>query len=629
MKTTIKKISLMFLVAVMSLSVLAQEMVVKGKVYDVQGKAPLPGVTVMEKKTNNGVVTDMNGEFSIKTRKGKILQFQYIGYKSEEVKVENEWIEVGLQQEVAILEEVTVVAFGKQKKESLIGAVTSVQGRAAGVRIRGSVQDAAYNFPMQTFIVHEGNTEEYESFKENRFLPAVKQPLSTFSLDVDAASYGNIRRMINQGQMPPKDAVRIEEMINYFSYNYPQPTDGHPVKIVTETTVCPWSKKHQLLRIGVKAKEIPSETLPASNFVFLIDVSGSMYSADKLPLVKSAMKLLVNNLRPEDRVAIVTYAGAAGEALASTSGADKQKIMDALESLQAGGSTAGGAGIQLAYKIAEKNFVKGGNNRVILCTDGDFNVGVSTTEGLESLIETKRKSGIFLTVLGYGMGNYKDNKLQILAQKGNGNHAYIDNLQEANKVIVNEFGSTMHTIAKDVKIQVEFNPAFVNAYRLLGYESRLLDDEDFNDDLKDAGELGPGHIVTVLYEIVPVGVEVPLGKVDPLKYQSSEKEISALQFSNSNELLTVKLRYKKPDEEVSRKLEVPVLASVVNTNAPGELNFIMSVAMFGQLLRDSDFKGDASYAKVLELARKGLNDDPNGYRREFIRLVEAVEQLEK
>lgn len=628
MNTTILKISLMFLVSVMSLSGFAQEMTVKGKVMDVEGKLALPGVTVLEKGTNNGTVTDMNGEFRINTHKGEILQFQYIGYKLKEVKVESEWMEVYLKQDEVRLEETVVVGYGARKKTMLTGAVITVNEHP-GIRIRRTAQYDAAVLPIYPYVVREADTEEYESFKENSFLPAQKQPLSTFSLDVDVASYGNIRRMINQGQMPPKDAVRIEEMINYFSYNYPQPTDGHPVKIVTETTACPWNKKHQLLRIGVKAKEIPSEKLPSSNFVFLIDVSGSMYSADKLPLVKSSMKLLVNNLRPQDRVSIVTYAGAAGEALPSTSGADKQKIMDALEALQAGGSTAGGAGIQLAYKIAEKNFVKDGNNRVILCTDGDFNVGVSTTGELESLIETKRKSGIFLTVLGYGMGNYKDNKLQTLAQKGNGNHAYIDNLQEANKVIVNEFGSTMHTVAKDVKIQVEFNPAFVNAYRLIGYESRLLNDEDFNDDLKDAGELGPGHTVTALYEIVPVGVKASVGSVDALKYQSTEKSAPAPQFTNSTELLTVKLRYKKPDEDISRKLEVPVLANILNANVSGDLNFIMAVTMFGQLLRDSDYKGDASYAKVLELASNSLNDDPNGYRREFIRLVEAVDQLEK
>ena len=626
MKTTVKRVSLILLAVVMSLSVSAQQIEVKGKVYDAHDKTPIPGVTVMEIGKTRGTITDVNGEFNINTEKGKILQFKYIGYKLKEVRAESEWMKVEMEQDIRTLEEVTIVAFGSQKKESVVGSVTSVspsQLRRSSNGLRDAIAGRVAG------VVWESDTEEYGTFKENRFFPVEKQPLSTFSLDVDVASYGNIRRMINQGKMPPQEAVRIEEMINYFSYNYVQPTDGHPIRIMTETTLCPWNKKHQLLRIGVKAKEIPSEELSASNFVFLIDVSGSMYDANKLPLVKSSMKLLVNNLRPQDRVAIVTYAGAAGEALPSTSGADKQKIIDALESLYARGSTAGGEGIQLAYKIAEKNFMKEGNNRVILCTDGDFNVGVSSNEGLETLIESKRKSGIFLTVLGYGMGNYKDSKLQTLAEKGNGNHAYIDNLQEANRVIVNEFGSTMHTIAKDVKIQVEFNPAFVNAYRLIGYESRLLEDEDFNDDLKDAGELGPGHTVTALYEIVPVGVKAPVGSVDPLKYQSSEKETATSKFTDSKELLTVKLRYKKPDEEVSRKLEVSVLSKDVDKNPSEELSFIMSVAMFGQLLRDSDFKGDASYAKVIELARKGLNDDTNGYRREFIRLVETVEQLEK
>ena len=341
------------------------------------------------------------------------------------------------------------------------------------------------------------------------------------------------------------------------------------------------------------------------------------------------MKLLVNNLRPKDRVAIVTYAGAAGVVLPSTSASDRQKIMEALENLQAGGSTAGGAGIQLAYKIAEKNFIEGGNNRVILCTDGDFNVGVSSSEGLESLIEGKRKSGVLLNVLGYGMGKYKDKKLQTLSEKGNGNHAYIDNLQEANKVLVNEFGSTMYAVAKDVKLQVEFNPNFVNAYRLIGYESRLLNDEDFNDDAKDAGELGAGHTVTALYEIVPVGVDAPVGKVDNLKYQQTKNDASMPKFTDSKELLTVKLRYKEPDENKSKKLEIPVLANNLNLNISEDFNFVMAVAMFGQLLRDSDFKGDATYSKVTQLARRGLGDDVNGYRREFIRLVEAVEQLGK
>lgn len=616
MKTAMKRITMILFLTGFIFAAVAQQLEVSGTVYDEQ-KQPLIGASVQEKKTTNGTVTDIDGKYRLKTEKGKTLVFSYIGYKTQEVKVKDAKLDVFLKPDMEALEEVVVVGYGTQKRSMMTGSVVAV------------ADHSYYRPPVVIPYPHEVNTEENEAFKENQFLSAVNNPLSTFSLDVDAASYGNVRRMINQGQMPEKDAVRVEELINYFRYDYPQPTGEHPVNIVTETAVCPWNKKHNIVRIGVKAKEIPSETLPASNFVFLIDVSGSMMSQNKLPLVKSSMKLLVNNLRAKDRVAIVTYAGAAGEALVSTSASDKQKIIDALENLQAGGSTAGGAGIQLAYKIAEKNFVKGGNNRVILCTDGDFNVGVSSTNELESLIETKRKSGVFLTVLGYGMGNYKDNKLQTLAQKGNGNHAYIDNLQEANKVLVNEFGSTMYAVAKDVKIQVEFNPAFVNAYRLVGYETRLLNDEDFNDDTKDAGELGAGHTVTALYEIVPVGVDVPVGKVDKLKYQQTKNDIAMPKFTDSKELLTVKLRYKKPNEDVSKKLEVPVLTNKVNVNVSPDFNFAMAVAMFGQLLRDSDFKGDATYSNVIELAHKGLGDDPNGYRREFIRLAEAVEQLSK
>ncbi len=617
MKTTLQRIGMILFMTGFFFSVWAQEMEVSGTVYDAQGKSPLIGVTVMVKGTQKGTVTDINGRYRIKAEKGNTLTFSYIGYLIQEIKVKKLQLDVYLKQDEATLDEVVVVAFGTQKKNAVAGSVMRVA-------------DQSYYLSSVIFpYPREVNTEEYEAFKENRFLSAIQHPLSTFSLDVDGASYSNIRRMINQGQMPSKDVVRVEEIVNYFNYDYPQPSDGYPVRIVTETAVCPWNKKHNMVRIGVKAKEIPSETLPVSNFVFLLDVSGSMFSANKLPLVKASMKLLVNNLRPKDRVAIVTYAGAAGEVLPSTSASDKQKIMEALDNLQAGGSTAGGAGIQLAYKIAEKNLVKGGNNRVILCTDGDFNVGVSSPTELESLIESKRKSGVFLTVLGYGMGNYKDNKLQTLAQKGNGNHAYIDNLQEANKVLVNEFGGTMYAVAKDVKLQVEFNPNFVNAYRLIGYESRLLNDEDFNDDTKDAGELGAGHTVTALYEIVPVGVNVPVGSVDKLKYQQTKNDVSLPKFADSKELLTVKLRYKEPDKDVSRKLEVPVLANRMNLNASQNFNFAMAAAMFGQLLRDSDFTGNAKYSDVINLARKGLGNDPNGYRHEFIRLVEAVEQLEK
>ena len=414
--------------------------------------------------------------------------------------------------------------------------------------------------------------------------------------------------------------------MNYFSYDYAKPTGVDPVRITTEVGVCPWNEKHRLVRIGLKAKEIPTANLPESNLVFLIDVSGSMFGPTRLDLVKSSLKLLVNNLREKDKVAIVVYAGSAGEKLPSTSGSDKQKIREALDELQAGGSTAGGEGIRLAYKIARKNFIKGGNNRVILCTDGDFNVGVSSKEGLESLIEEERKSGVFLTVLGYGMGNYKDNKMQALAEKGNGNHAYIDNIQEANKVLVNEFGGTISTVAKDVKLQIEFNPAQVEAYRLIGYESRLLNKEDFNDDAKDAGEMGAGHVVTAFYEVVPVGVKSDYaGKVDDLKYQKVDDKKQRV-YTNSDELLTVKLRYKQPDKDVSKKIELVVKDDKKNQVSP-DFHFASAVAMYGQLLSDSDFKADASYEKVVALAKKGLNNDERGYRREFIRLVEAASGL--
>ncbi len=624
MKTTIQKVSLMLLLGALSFAMMAQEITVSGTVFSKTDNQPIIGAAVTVKGTRQGATTNAAGNYTIQVQKGKKLVFAYVGFVPKTIKVTSEKLDVYLEEDSKSLEEVIVVGYGINHKSSMCGSVAEVGkqkvllGNVSGIAVRGYSSYRAIN---------DERTEEYASFQENRFKSAGDEPLSTFSLDVDAASYGNVRRMINNGQMPEKDAVRVEELINYFSYNYPQPAGEHPVNILTESAVCPWQPKHQLVRIGVKAREIPSANLPASNFVFLLDVSGSMDVPNKLALVKSSIKLLVNNLRDKDRVAIVVYAGAAGVTLESTKGTDKQKILEAIDKLQAGGSTAGGEGIQLAYKIAEKNFIKEGNNRIILCTDGDFNVGVSDEKGLEKLIADKRKSGVFLTVLGYGMGNYKDNKLQILSEKGNGNHAYIDNLQEANKVLVNEFGSTMYTVAKDVKIQVEFNPKYVNAYRLVGYESRLLNKEDFNDDTKDAGELGSGHTVTAIYEVIPVGVENTYGGVDKLKYQAEQKIKPVL--SNSNELMTVKLRYKNPDEDKSRKLEIPVLANVSKTNASVDLNFQMAVAMFGQLLRKSDFKGDATYEKVIELAKKGLDEDKHGYRREFIRLVESVAQLAK
>lgn len=599
------------LMAIVSLGTMqAETFIVKGKVTDASDGSGIIGCSVQVKGTTRGTLTNVDGEYTIRADKNEILTFSFIGYLRQEVKVDSNRLDVALQASSQLLQECVVVGYGTQKMPTTCGAAFKVMSDMSVSRI---------------YAANVMNTEEYEEMEENGFKTVGDHPMSTFSIDVDAASYSNMRRFINKGELPPAEAIRTEELINYFSYNYPRPTGNDPVRITAEVGACPWNAKHRLVRIGLKAKEIPTEKLPVSNLVFLIDVSGSMYGPQRLGLVQSSLKLLVNNLRDEDRVAIVVYSGSAGEKLPSTSGSDKQKIREAIDELTAGGSTAGGEGIKLAYKIARQNFVKGGNNRVILCTDGDFNVGVSTNQGLEKLIEQERRSGVFLTVLGYGMGNYKDNKMQTLAEKGNGNHAYIDNLQEANRVLVNEFGATMHTVAKDVKLQVEFNPSQVQAYRLIGYESRLLKDEDFNNDAKDAGEMGAGHTVTAFYEIVPAGVESEfVGKVDDLKYQKKTKLI--IQPIGSKELLTVKLRYKAPDGDVSKKIEYP-LADNKSNKVSSDFRFASAVAMFGQLLRNSDFKGDASYNKVVSIAKTGLDEDENGYRREFIRLVEAAKGL--
>ncbi|MBT8243936.1 MAG: DUF3520 domain-containing protein [Winogradskyella sp.] len=464
---------------------------------------------------------------------------------------------------------------------------------------------------------HQGNfrinsNETYTVIEENSFERTTLSPLSTFSIDVDKASYSNVRRMINNGETIQPDAVKIEEMVNYFNYDYPQPTHEHPFSINTEVVKTPWHQNTNLVRIALQGKTYTNKELPASNLTFLIDVSGSMSSHNKLPLLKSAFKLLVNQLRKQDKVSIVVYAGAAGVVLEPTSGNRKELIINALDKLNAGGSTAGGAGIELAYKLAEKNFKKNGNNRVILATDGDFNVGASTDKAMEILIEEKRKSGVFLSVLGFGYGNYKDSKLETLADKGNGNHAYIDTMQEANKVFGKEFGGTLYTIAKDVKIQVEFNPKKVQAYRLIGYENRLLNDEDFIDDTKDAGELGSGHTVTALYEIVPVGVDTEyLKNVSNLKYTETK-----MVNKYSDELFTVKFRYKKPD--ALKSIEMVHIQNTEIIKASTDMNFASAVALFGMQLRQSQYFNNASVDTVIELAEKGRGNDNAGYRAEFI-----------
>lgn len=467
----------------------------------------------------------------------------------------------------------------------------------------------------------EIDSESYENFKENEFESAKSNPVSTFSIDVDNASYTNIRRFINNGQTVPKDAVRIEEMINFFKYDYPKPTGEHPFSIHTEYSDAPWNPNHKLLRIALQGKEIPTDNLPKSNFVFLVDVSGSMDAPNKLPLLKSSMKVLLDELRDDDRVSIVYYANNVGVLLEPTKAADKKKIIEAIDKMYASGGTSGGAGLELAYQMAEKHFIKGGNNRIILATDGDFNIGKSSDAAMQELIEEKRKSGVFLTCLGFGMGNYKDNKMTTLSKKGNGNYAYIDNIQEANRFLGKEFKGSMFAIAKDVKIQIEFNPAHVQAYRLIGYEMRKLRNEDFTNDAIDAGELGSGHTVTALYEVIPNGVKSEFYMYESdLKYT---KNTTSTHFQN--ELATVKFRYKKPDGEKS----IEMVHTIPNQSkelkfASKDFKFATSVAWFGLKLRDSKLILKKDGKEIINLAEEGLQNDSDGYKAEFIRLVKSV-----
>lgn len=463
--------------------------------------------------------------------------------------------------------------------------------------------------------------ERYAEIEENPFLETARAPLSTFSIDVDTASYANVRRFLNQGQLPPKDAVRIEELINYFEYDYPAPAGDVPFSVHTDVAVCPWNTKHKLVHFGLQGKKVSLDNVPPSNLVFLVDVSGSMNEPNKLPLLKDSMRILVNQLSSKDRVAIVVYAGASGLVLPSTN--NKGEILNALDELSAGGSTNGGAGIQLAYSVALDNFIQGGNNRVILATDGDFNVGLASDNELVNLIENKRRSGVFLSVLGFGTGNYNDSMMEKLADKGNGNYAYIDSDDEARKALGQQAAGTLYTIAKDVKIQVEFNPAKVAGYRLIGYENRLLAAKDFNDDKKDAGDIGAGHSVTALYEIIPAGERVENDGIE-LKY--SKYEPSDTRFGN--EILTLKLRYKEPNENQSKLLTVGVLDNnKVMETASENLRFASAVAQFGLLLRDSRYKGNASFAGINSLAQNAMGGDLRNYRGEFLSLVQKAQRL--
>lgn len=465
--------------------------------------------------------------------------------------------------------------------------------------------------------------ERYAEISENPFLDASRAPLSTFSIDVDTASYANVRRYLNDGQLPPKDAVRIEELINYFEYDYPQPVDDVPFSVSTETAISPWNAKHKIVQIGLQGKKIALDNTPAANLVFLIDVSGSMNSPDKLPLLKEGLRMMVSQLKPQDRVAIVVYAGSSGLVLPSTSVSNKGEIIAALNKLEAGGSTNGGEGIQLAYTVATNNFIKGGNNRVILATDGDFNVGVTSDDALVSLIEQKRKSGIFLSVLGFGTGNLNDSMMEKLADNGNGNYAYIDSRDEARKALGEQVAGTLYTIAKDVKIQVEFNPALVAGYRLIGYENRLLANRDFEDDRKDAGEIGAGHSVTALYEIVPAGQKLENDGI-VLKYSQTQR--SDTRFNN--ELMTVKLRYKEPDGSQSKLLTMGVLDSDRTAGSASEnLRFAAAVAQFGMVLRDSRYRGTSSFGNARMLVESATSSDLKGYRSEFLGLLDRAKNL--
>ena len=578
----------------------AQEYEVTGKVTDVFNE-PLLGASVLIKGTTQGVTTDFDGKYTIKVKNGDILEFSFIGMKIKQVKVSGQKIiNVVLEEDNVALQEVVVTTgyVGKRNRKK------DKQKKAV-----------AYG-------IYEESRETYKAIDESGFKSTAKDPVTTFSADVDKASYSNVRRMINYGQKPDEDAVRIEELINYFDYNYAPPSEGSktPLNATTTLSSCPWNPDNYLLRIGLQAKKIDLTKAPPSNIVFLIDTSGSMDEPNKMPLLKASFKLLLDNLRPEDRIAIVVYAGAERVALPSTPAKEKDTIIKVLENLEAGGSTAGGAGIQKAYQIARENFIEKGNNRIILATDGDFNVGVRSDGELKRLVEKERQSGVYISVLGYGMGNYRDDMLETIANKGNGNYAYIDNIAEAKKVLVNEFGGTLYTVAKDVKLQLEFNPQYVKQYRQIGYENRALANEDFKDDSKDAGEIGAGHTVTVLYELVPAK-----GKTtDELRYQKQNTQ------AHKDELAFLKIRYKDPYIKRAKSVEesTPIPFTLTDlAQTDDDYRFAAAVAEWGMLLRNSKYKAQSSYNQVLELAKNALGEDKESYRKEFIDLVELSEKI--
>lgn len=580
---------------------------------------PLPGVSVTVPGTKVGTQTNDHGKYTIKVPEGATsLKFAFVGYKSKIVKLgKTDTVNASLETNHSALNEVVVVGYGYSDGSSQYSSSDYYREKKP---IRAASE--GYNTPAPIA------DESYANIPENGFATVSTSPLSTFSVDVDAASYSNVRRFISGGQLPPVDAVRIEEMVNYFKYDLAGPTGNNPVAIHTELSSAPWNPNHRLLRIGLKAKTIEPKNLPPSNLVFLIDVSGSMNEPNKLPLVKSSLKMLVEQLRAADKVAIVVYAGNAGLVLPSIAGSEKTTINDAIDNLSAGGSTAGGAGLQLAYKIARENFMPKGNNRIVMATDGDFNVGPSSDGDMEQLITKERDSKVAISIMGFGMGNYKDSKMETLADKGNGNYAYIDNITEAQKAFVAEFGGTLFTVAKDVKVQIEFNPAKVQAYRLLGYEDRMLAKEDFNNDKKDAGDMGSGHAVTALYEVVPTGIKDDYSAaVDPLKYQKAAPVPAS---NSSDEMMTIKFRYKEPESSESKMSLVAIKDDPKDIKATSaDFRFAAAVAEFGMLLRESQFKQGATYEQVISLAKDAKGEDEDGYRSEFVRLARSAKSLAK
>ena len=621
-----------------------RQVIIVGSVADAVNQAPIAGAAVTVGSV--GTATGADGRFTlhapVRSLPAKLtVRARRVGFQPAEqtVVATGDTVKVSFALQASPLRlEGLVVTGADAKAHRAVEANAGMQltgptnqGYASDGRLYGGrtaigllADTSAVNDACIAAATCPGSTEAYDPIAENPFLSVRSAPRSTFSIDVDRASYSNVRRFILGGTLPPRDAVRIEELVNYFSYENARPNGRHPIAVATEVISAPWEPAHLLLRVSLQTTPVDVADLPPSNLVFLIDVSGSMAEPNKLPLVKQSLRLLVDQLRSRDRVSLVVYAGSAGLVLPSTSGGDKTKIIEAIERLDAGGSTAGGEGIKLAYDVARRNFLRGGNNRVILATDGDFNVGVSSDAELVELIENKRKEGTYLTVLGFGMGNYKDAKLEKLADKGNGNYAYIDDLAEARKTLVHEMGGTLLTVAKDVKLQLEFNPARVRGYRLLGYENRLLRDEDFRDDTKDAGEIGAGHAVTALYEIVPVGARstVQIREVDSLRYQTGMQPTPQ---ASTDELLHVALRYKPPTSEQSIEMTHVVPDRMVKPST--DFTFAAAVAEFGLLLRRSPHAGKASMENVIASAERARGRDEFGYRRDFVQLAKRAEVL--